>query len=109
MLFLFRSAPEVEKRIHSKLFRKFWRSRGTKEPAYITVHLSIQQIILWHPPLLAQPRPAKDAIHRDKLGEKDQADYGGAVSTWRTGRQLMMTKILIFIHDKFRESNSQLQ
>ena len=37
MLFLFRSAPEVEKRIHSKLFRKFWRSRGTKEPAYITV------------------------------------------------------------------------
>ena len=34
MLFLFRSAPEVEK---SKLFRKFWRSRGTKEPAYITV------------------------------------------------------------------------
>ena len=36
MLFLFRSAP-VEKRIHSKLFRKFWRSRGTKEPAYITV------------------------------------------------------------------------
>ena len=40
MLFLFRSAPEVEKRIHSKLFRKFWRSRGTKEPAYITVHCS---------------------------------------------------------------------
>ena len=38
MLFLFRSAPEVEKRIHSKLFRKFWRSRGTKEPAYITVY-----------------------------------------------------------------------
>ena len=38
MLFLFRSAPEVEKRIHSKLFRKFWRSRGTKEPAYITVN-----------------------------------------------------------------------
>ena len=37
MLFLFRSAPEVEKRIHSKLFRKFWRSRGTKEPAHITV------------------------------------------------------------------------
>ena len=37
MLFLFRSAPEVEKRIQSKLFRKFWRSRGTKEPAYITV------------------------------------------------------------------------
>ena len=37
MLFLFRSAPEVEKRIHSKLFRKFSRSRGTKEPAYITV------------------------------------------------------------------------
>ena len=37
MLFLFRSAPEVEKRIHSNLFRKFWRSPGTKEPAYITV------------------------------------------------------------------------
>ena len=35
MLFLFRSAPEVEKRIHSELFRKFWRSRGTKEPAYM--------------------------------------------------------------------------
>ena len=41
MLFLFRSAPEVEKRIHSKLFRKFWRSRGTKEPAYITVPLQM--------------------------------------------------------------------
>ena len=40
MLFLFRSAPEVEKRIHSKLFRKFWRSRGTKEPAYITVDMN---------------------------------------------------------------------
>lgn len=40
MLFLFRSAPEVEKRIHSKLFRKFWRSRGTKEPAYITLYVS---------------------------------------------------------------------
>ena len=36
---MFRSAPEIEKRIHSKLFRKFWRSRGTKEPAYITVNL----------------------------------------------------------------------
>ena len=44
MLFLFRSAPEVEKRIHSKLFRKFWRSRGTKEPAYITVHCSILKV-----------------------------------------------------------------
>ena len=44
MLFLFRSAPEVEKRIHSKLFRKFWRSRGTKEPAYITVvHFKLQR------------------------------------------------------------------
>ena len=29
--------PKLKKRIHSKLFRKFWRSRGTKEPAYITV------------------------------------------------------------------------
>ena len=28
MLFLFRSAPEVEKRIHSKLFRKFWEEPG---------------------------------------------------------------------------------
>ena len=75
----------------------------------VEIQLSIQQIILWHPPLLAQPRPAKDAIHRDNLGEKDQADYGGAVSTWRTGKQLMMAKILIFIHYKFRESSSQLQ
>ena len=41
MLFLFKSAPEVEKRIHSKLFRKIWRSRGTKEPAYITVIVQI--------------------------------------------------------------------
>ena len=31
--------PKLKKRIHSKLFRKFWRSRGTKEPAYITVFL----------------------------------------------------------------------
>ena len=44
MLFLFRSAPEVEKRIHSKLFRKFWRNRGTKEPAYITVSNQFQLI-----------------------------------------------------------------
>ena len=29
--------PKLKKEIHSKLFRKFWRSRGTKEPAYITV------------------------------------------------------------------------
>ena len=46
MLFLFRSAPEVEKRIHSKLFRKFWRSRGTKEPAYITVKQKKSQLCL---------------------------------------------------------------
>ena len=31
--------PKLKKEIHSKLFRKFWRSRGTKEPAYITVHI----------------------------------------------------------------------
>ena len=43
MLFLFRSAPEVEKRIHSKFFRKFWRSRGTKEPAYITVEHTVNE------------------------------------------------------------------
>ena len=30
MLFLFRSAPEVKKRIHSKLFRKFWEEPGYK-------------------------------------------------------------------------------
>ena len=30
MLFLLRSAPEVEKRIHSKLFRKFWEEPGYK-------------------------------------------------------------------------------
>ena len=29
--------PKLKKGIHSKIFRKFWRSRGTKEPAYITV------------------------------------------------------------------------
>ena len=51
MLFLFRSAPEVEKRIHSKLFRKFWRSRGTKEPAYITVlRLELELLITEHHP-----------------------------------------------------------
>ena len=30
MLFLFRSAPKVEKRIHSKFFRKFWEEPGYK-------------------------------------------------------------------------------
>ena len=30
MLFLFRSAPKVKKRIHSKLFRKFWEEPGYK-------------------------------------------------------------------------------
>ena len=34
MLFLFRSAPEVKKRIHSKLFRKFW-----EEPGYTRANL----------------------------------------------------------------------
>ena len=29
--------PKLKKESTSKLFRKFWRSRGTKEPAYITV------------------------------------------------------------------------
>ena len=48
MLFLFRSAPEVEKRIHSKLFRKFWRSRGTKEPAYITVDEMLTDKLFTH-------------------------------------------------------------
>ena len=46
MLFLFRSAPEVEKRIHSKLFRKFWRSRGTKEPAYTTVVAMVTRVVV---------------------------------------------------------------
>ena len=48
MLFLFRSAPEVEKRIHSKLFRKFWRSRGTEEPAYITVQERERKVKVSH-------------------------------------------------------------
>ena len=30
MLFLYRSAPKVEKRIHSKFFRKFWEEPGYK-------------------------------------------------------------------------------
>ena len=30
MLFLFRSASKVEKRIHSKFFRKFWEEPGYK-------------------------------------------------------------------------------
>ena len=47
MLFLFRSAPEVEKRIHSKLFCKFWRNRGTKEPAYITVYQACICVTNW--------------------------------------------------------------
>ena len=34
MLFLFRSAPEVKKRIHSKLFCKFW-----EEPGYTRANL----------------------------------------------------------------------
>ena len=54
MLFLFRSAPEVEKRIHSKLFRKFWRSRGTKEPAYITVELENEKKHLSTPTFLSE-------------------------------------------------------
>ena len=34
---IFVQLPKLKK--ESKLFRKFWRSRGTKEPAYITVVL----------------------------------------------------------------------
>ena len=55
MLFLFRSAPEVEKRIHSKLFHKFWRSRGTKEPAYITVSKLLH--LAWPNPSCYHPAP----------------------------------------------------
>ena len=29
--------PKLKKESNGKLFRKCWRSRGTKEPAYITV------------------------------------------------------------------------
>ena len=56
MLFLFRSAPEVEKRMHSKLFRKFWRSRGTKEPAYITVPYLQISVHLGIPDVLVDPK-----------------------------------------------------
>ena len=63
MLFLFRSAPEVEKRIHSKLFRKFWRSRGTKEPAYITVTHHLEDDFLEQP--AGSTRPS--------VGQRDEA------------------------------------
>ena len=39
--------PKLKKRIHSKLFRKFWRSRGTKEPAYITVNNFYFVLSMW--------------------------------------------------------------
>ena len=46
--------PKLKKRIHSKLFRKFWRNRGTKEPAYITVyHLVLIRIGSGHFPIWA--------------------------------------------------------
>ena len=77
MLFLFRSAPEVEKRIHSKLFHKFWRSRGTKEPAYITVVLSIFRFT-----------PYKK---RDKPG----ISYSSFQDAPKTGRK---TSFLLFSH-----------
>ena len=31
--------PKLKKESTASLLRKFWRSRGTKEPAYITVHM----------------------------------------------------------------------
>ena len=47
MLFLFRSAPEVKKRIHSKLFRKFWEEPGYKRANlhYCTKNLTICSVI----------------------------------------------------------------
>ena len=38
--------PKLKNKIHSKLFRKFWRSRGTKEPAYITVFVYLYIYLL---------------------------------------------------------------
>ena len=50
MLFLFRSAPEVEKRIHSKLFRNFLEEPGYKRAGlhYCKSLLSYKQISRWH-------------------------------------------------------------
>ena len=77
MLFLFRSAPEVEKRIHSKLFRKFWRSRGTKEPAYITVS---SEFIFWlKRPLTA--RIIQKAVSRT-LKQSDIVLYAGEMQVF---------------------------
>ena len=33
--------PKLKKESTASFFRKFWRSRGTKEPAYITVKARI--------------------------------------------------------------------
>ena len=51
MLFLFRSAPKVEKRIHSKFFRKFWEEPGYKRTDlhYCTMYVfTITNYSLWY-------------------------------------------------------------
>ena len=55
--------PKLKKRIHSKLFRKFWRSRGTKEPAYITVMKNVKAIIIADPILILLENRGQLSLH----------------------------------------------
>ena len=59
MLFLFRSAPEVKKIIHSKLFRKFWEEPGNKRANLHYCSISIKYYYLSRP-----TPPAKRASMR---------------------------------------------
>ena len=68
--------PKLKKRIHSKLFRKFWRSRGTKEPAYITVGVDCLTFLHWQrylhaPSLYKLNPPAHEVVPvlKDNTGE----------------------------------------
>ena len=97
MLFLFRSAPEVEKRIHSKLFRKFWRSRGTKEPAYITVTLS--DFCLEKPLPLSS---VKGAV--DPPGGKQGLKLGPISDSWQFGRNQAISQSLTMWCKKNKQS-----
>ena len=58
MLFLFRSAPEVEKRIHSKIFCKFWEEPGYKR-ADLTYCTALQATKI--------KRPAKQSVKSNRL------------------------------------------
>ena len=77
MLFLFRSAPEVEKRIHSKLFRNFLEEPGYKRAGLHYCNVEKNRIDKKREKIvgtesLVKPKFAKEQSHKLLLKEQTQ-------------------------------------